>query len=322
MAESSVVVKNGFFDQKIRLRLSNPEYLIEKVNIGKISKSKIELMVEEGTNALIAGMEYQGRPQPYSLIPENFVGKRGEESVVYLYSSKWFDKMSFKFPVDVYTLGIDVLKGAKGKYALNAQANVEIADFKQLVTNYGKTVTREELLGELETKIRAELSSVVKSVASQSYSSDLNSSQFLGKVQGDIENIIREVKRGTSINTLGLIINRSSIKFYLNEMAETKEYIASVTGKINESAEYHLNDDRRKDQNEQRDKERQHEIDMERAGNTRITESTQNINKNINGKEEKKPAQKQEQKKKFCTHCGTKLENPNAKFCSNCGEKL
>ena len=76
MAESSVVVKNGFFDQKIRLRLSNPEYLIEKVNIGKISKSKIELMVEEGTNALIAGMEYQGRPQPYSLIPENFVGKR------------------------------------------------------------------------------------------------------------------------------------------------------------------------------------------------------------------------------------------------------
>ena len=69
---------------------------------------------------------------------ENFVGKRGEESVVYLYSSKWFDKMSFKFPVDVYTLGIDVLKGAKGKYALNAQANVDLtkAFLRNVVVDY------------------------------------------------------------------------------------------------------------------------------------------------------------------------------------------
>lgn len=320
MSESTVKV--GLFDQKIKLSLSNPDYLIEKVSLGKIVKSKIELLIVEGTCALIAGREYTGRNTVYDLYVEDMVAKKGEECIVYLYSNKFFDKLSFKFPVDVYSLEIDVLKGAKGKYALNAQASVEISDHKELVLNYGKTVTRDDLLAELETKVRQELKSTAMAVASSLYSSELTANEFLGKVQGNIDEILREIRRGTSINALGLVVNRSSIKFYVNEMAETKEYIAKVTGKINEGAEYHINDDRRKDQNEAIEKEREHEINLKRAGNTRITESTQTINKNINGKEESHKTEKKEPKKKFCSHCGSKIENDKAKFCANCGEKL
>ena len=322
MAESNVVSKIGFLSQEIRVRLGDSNNLIEKVDLGRIAKGKVSLVVEEGTNALINGRVYAGRTAHYELVPENFVGKKGEACAAYLYSSKFFDKMSFKFPVDVYSLGIDVLDNAVGKYALNAQINVEIADHKELVLNYQRTITREELMAELETKIRAELSSVVKSAANQYYSSSLKSKEFLAKVQEHMEDVVRSIRRGTSIDSLGLIVNKSSINFYLNEMAETKEYIASVTSKINESAEYHLKDDRRRDQNEQIDKERQHEIDKIKAGNTRITETTQNINKNINGKEEPKKSEKKDEKKKFCSNCGAKAEKADAKFCSNCGEKL
>lgn len=317
MSKNTVTV--GLFDQKISLGLSDPNYLIEKVEIGKIVKNKIELLVAEGTCALIGGNEYLGRNQVYNVYLENLVPKKNEECVAYLYSTKFFDKISFKFPVDVYSLGIDVLKGAKGKYALNAQANVEISDYKELVLNYGKTVTREALLGELETKIRAELSGVVKTVASQLYSSELTSTEFLGKVQDEIDTILREIRRGTSINSLGLVVNKSSIKFYMNEMAETKEYIAKITGKINEGAEYHIGDDKRRDENEKLQKEREHEINLKRADHTKIEESTQNITKNINGTES---STKKQETKKFCPNCGTKLTSSNAKFCSNCGTKL
>lgn len=304
----------SLFSQRIKVEL-DPQYVIQKVELGEIKKRNIELFVGEGTNALINNKTY-GSGTTHNLIREEVVGQKGDKAVAYLYSNKFYNTIELGLYAGRFIFGLDELRTAKLEYSVVFYVSVELLDYKELVSNFRKTLTKEEAHDEIKEK----LVSLLSGACSQAVAKFRTDESTTTDVNGKKQEIFKELRQTTSkaISQLGLTLSSvNQIKF--NPTDETEIKIEQIRNSVNENAMDSLNDAKRERENDALQKERQHEIDMTRANNTKITESTQNINKNINGnikEEESKP------QKRFCHKCGKEITQSDAAFCPSCGAKL
>ncbi|MGN0814516.1 MAG: zinc ribbon domain-containing protein [Candidatus Coproplasma sp.] len=319
----------ALFVQNISLRLSDSDYLIEKVTLEALTKENIDLTVAPGTVAYIGGTKYKGKETPYKL-KRSIIGTKNGENVVYLTPDKMFDTVSVRFFGGQYVVSLSQLPTAKAKFAVVGDASVEVSDFKELVKNFNRSMTRSDLVEFIEQNVRGHLSNEVSVAVSQHITPETTEVTLLAALNDVANEVMNSRKTATALINIGLILSARGISMHLNAIEDTDDKIQAVNNALTGKAIASLGNDILDREEREREAERQHEINKIRAGRTDISESTatRNINTNTNTRggnvviNNNAPARGAVQTgKKFCPHCGAKLTG-SGKFCPECGERL
>ena len=303
------------FTQKIQLTL-DPKYVIQRVE-QKITRRNIELYIGEGTVALINNRTYKSG-RPYELIREELINSRGEDAVAYLYTNRFFDTIELGVYAGRFVFGLNELKSAKLDYSVVFYLSIELLDYKDLVSNFRKTLTKEEAHDEIKEKLNELLSGACGSVIAK-FKTDESTTEDLNRKSYEIYQALNDMTLRT-LTQMGLkLASVNQIKF--NPTEETEERIKNIRQSLHDNTIDSLNDVQRQREAEEREKERQHEIEMSRAKNTRITETTKTIYQNINGNVEEE-TEKNKKQKRFCRICGKEVLQEDSVFCPSCGARL
>lgn len=312
----------GLFVQNISLALSSNSYLLEKVSLPKLSKDKIDLTVAPGTVAIIGGVKYKGQAAPYKLT-RGIVGiKNGAEA--YLYSDRPFDGISLNFFGGQHVVSLSSMPAVKSKYSVVGIAAIEVSDYKDLVNYFNRSLTRDELVAEINKTVKPHLSNETISAVSRLISAettDVSLRAMLNDVAGEI---MKSRKTAALLMNMGLLLSARGITFHLNPLDDAEDASKKVhDALLDKAVDDYRNGDARDRQDRQAAAERQHEIDKIRAQNSNINENTEtkNINTNTQGGDITIVEGKKEGSVKFCPECGTKIA-AGAKFCPECGNKL
>ena len=304
----------GLFTQDLELRVENELNIIEKKEID-LKKGNVNFKVVNdyvaiiGTEKLLGGKAYKYSKKAF-----------GDSIIAFVYQNgKNFDNISINFTTGEYTVSLDTLENAKAKYCLNGTLTAEIFNYEKLAKYFNRTVTRDDIVEELQNTVRDSFATEVRAVASKY----ITANSTANSVYLDFDNIKKEIaKRDISaINKLlqmGLDLSSSGIALKLTPVDETETLVDRVNNKINQNALDALDDikdDKLRSQRlEEKEMDQKHEINKIRAEHTTITENYGNISPNENNEEKKEAV-------KYCSNCGAKLKL-DVNFCPVCGKRV
>lgn len=356
-----ISTKVGLFSQDINLSLSSGEYIIEKITIPALKRKNINLMVAPGTVAIINKQTFKGQGVAYKINDVTMGGGKGAELTAYLYPDKMFDNVPITFFGGQHSVKLSVAVSgfARAKFSIVGDAVVELSDYKDLALYFDRTVTKKDVIDEINKNSRVHLTNEVSAVASSYITADTTEIELRGKLNAIASDVINNRKVSAVLMNMGLMVSQRGLSLRLNLLDETEEMVrvlqeALLKAEINELG---------KDEQERADRERQaqrdHEVALIIAQNTTRTEGdhTNTINGNsttpvtINQPapqaqpqpapqaQPQPTAQPQAQPvaqpqpapqaqpqptgsgAKFCRECGTPVK-PGAKHCNECGAKV
>lgn len=307
------------FEQKqpIKLQLSDHNYVIEKVNFGPITKSKVKLFVGEGTVALINGVTYPESPLGYDLNLLEITSKKGEQGIAYLYKKNFFNSISIRRIAGSYDLRINGVDSVRGKYPLIYNAIIELSDYKLLVEDFGRTVTKDELENIIIKDLSNYIQGAFETVANKYITENTTDIEFKAHFD-DIKSEVIKNKEVTSIlMNKGLFLNSKNLNLELGRNSVTEELKDQINKEKLKIGINKLHSEEQQNDILEKDKMRQHEIDRIKAENTKVVENTINIHTNGDIK-----TVDPVKTKSFCHKCGEKITIENALFCPYCGTRL
>lgn len=298
----------SLFTQEIRLGLSNPDYVIEKVDFNKFEKANVEFTIASGTIAYINGIAYKsGNVVKFS--------KNELESIRTVYLSSSTSDLEINIPKffgGSYNLAISFSPTARGEFALVGDTTIRVDDYSSMIRKYQKTMTKGELEKQVSNEFRKHILSEISSIVNKYKTNSITEADLGALIPKIIEDFKYNTERSSKkeIEELGVYVTKITLK--INVLEETEHKINKLREELEKKAVREINEDVRLEE----EKKRQHEIELEKAKNTKITERKEEINKTINGKEET------EELKKFCSNCGKKIVVEDANFCAYCGKEL
>ena len=314
----------GLFVQEIVLRLSDNKNVIEKVELPKLTKEKIDLIVTPGTIAYVGGVKYKGQERPHQIL-RSMIGVKNVVTEAFLFPDKNFDSLMVSFFGGQHVVSVSSLPSAKAKFSIVGTASVEIADYQELANHYNRTMTRESLVDDINKTVRAHLSDEVSVAASKYITAETTEITLRSALNDIAKEVISSRKTASALMNLGLILSARGISMHINPIEDTENILNSINSALADKAISSLDNDKLEREDRERSAERQHEIDLIRANRTDITENTNNINNNGNGGNvtinNNGSGEGVATGKKFCPNCGAKLTG-SGKFCPECGEKL
>ncbi len=313
----------GLFVQNISLRMSDKGYLIEKVELPQLNKGKIDLVVAPGTIAYVGGVKYKGSKAPYKITRE-VVGAKKSSTDAYLVADKPFESISVQFFGGQHVVSISSLPTAKAKFSIVGTANVEVSEYKDLAAYFGRSITRDDLVAEINANFRAHLTNEVSAAASRYITADTTEVSLNVALDNVANDVMKSRKTVSMLVNMGLILSARGISMHLNALDGTDDKLRLINDALTCKALSSLDDDMLDRQERELAAARQHEIDLIRAQRTDINESTEtkNINTNTsgNGKVVINPPAGANNKH-YCPNCGAEVA-AKAKFCPDCGQKL
>ncbi len=332
---TAVQEKTTLFGQEFTVGLTNSAYLIEKVTLPPIKKKNITFRVQEGTIALVGGQKYKGQNIAYQLSSFNFTDGKKNTCDIYLYPDKPFESITVSFFGGQHeiTLSAAISKFARAKFAIVGSASIEIGDFKDLAKFFGRTITKEELVDEINKNYRAHLTNEVSSTACKYITretTEIELQQHLNDIAADV---MRNSKKTASLlMNMGLMMSHRGISMHLNPVEGADEQFRLLNEALMKKEMESFDQDKLDREERERAAQRQHEIDRIRAENTTREETDQHKSYSNNGPA---PVTVNESTTKrgdgsrsgartggkFCTECGAEIKG-NGKFCANCGARL
>lgn len=317
----------GLFVENLTLKLSNPDFVIEKVTLPPISKGKVDLLVVPGTVAIVGGTKYKGQEVPHKLTRE-IVGSKQTGVDVYLFPDKMFDSVSVSFFGGQHIVSISSLPTAKAKFSIVGTASLEVADYAELANHFKRSMTRDELVQEINSSVRSHLSNEVSSIASRYITPETTEVTLRAALDSVSTDVMKSRKTAAMLMNMGLILSARGLTMRLNSLDDADDKFRIINDALTDKAIASLNDDLLDRADRQEQAKRQHEVDIIRAQRTNIDESTstetRNINTNSNGGNVTivnggvggaTPF------RRFCPECGNQLVQ-DAKFCPFCGKRL
>ena len=316
----------GLFTQEITVGLSNAAYVIEKVTLPQIKKSNVDFTVQPGTVALVGKQKFKGQSAPYKLLASAF-GEKNACCDVFLYPDKQFDNITINFFGGQHEICLSALQMAKAKFAIVGSASIEIGDYKDLAAYFNRSVTKQDVVDEVNKNYRVHLTNEVSAAASKYITpetTEVRLQALLNTIASDV--MANSRKTSSMLFNMGLLISQRGVSMHLNALDDADEKFKILNDALIKNALESLDKDKLDREERERQAERQHEIDQIRAENTTREESdaTKTINTNTNGKAPVviKEGGEAKAKKRFCTECGKELTSASGKFCPNCGAKV
>ena len=310
----------GLFTQEITLELSNPSYVIEKIDIA-LKKSKINLYVKKGTTAYVGGTCYKGSASLYEIDAEMMGGRKKDTITAYLCPDKTFDTVSIKFFAGKHKCSISYKPDAKADFSILGEVEVMINDYSFLCEAIDKTITKDELIELINNDYRKLLGDEISQAADRFITQETTENDLNASLNKIVKDVFSNGRRAASqFQKMGLIIMPGSINLTVEPFEDADEMIANILNKINQRAlDSFDEEEKEKEYQPKKEKlqaERDHEINIERAKHTTITEQKTDINKNGDGN----VVIEQQSSDKFCIKCGKKIAR-DAAFCPSCGAK-
>ena len=317
----------GLMVQNITLGLSEGNYLVEQVEIPPIVKGKVNVTVLPGTIALLGGVKYKGQEIPYQLIRE-VVGNKKNATTAYLLPDKLMDNISVSFFGGQHMVSLSSLPTAKAKFSIVGTATVEVADFKELANYFKRSMTKEELVEEINKNLRGHLTNEV-SVAASKYITPTTTEVTLRAALDDVaREVISSKKTASALMNMGLILSARGLSMHINALDDAEDKIKLINDALTDKAIANLDNDLLDRAADELERARNHDVNMALAKNTTTRNNNNNdtITTNNNGnapvvinKGGTQP--KQQGGKNFCPNCGNKITG-NGRFCPNCGQQL
>ena len=325
----TAISKVGLMTQEITLGLSEGNYLVEQVEIPPVVKEKVNVTVLPGTVALLGGVKYKGQEMPYKLIRE-VVGNKKAATTAYLVPDKLVDSISVSFFGGQHMVAISSLPSAKAKFSIVGTATVEVSDFKELANYFKRSMTKEELVAEINTSLRGHLSNEV-SVAASKYITPSTTEVTLRAALDDVaREVISSKKTASAMMAMGLILSARGISMHINALDDAEDKIKLINDALTDKAIANLDNDLLDRAADELAAARKHDVDMTLARNTttRNTNNNDTITTNkygnapvvINKGDKQDKHQGGNAQKSYCINCGAKIPG-NAKFCPSCGQK-
>jgi len=310
----------GLFTQEIILELSDPSYVIEKVDV-ELKKTKINLYVKKGTTAYIGSSCYKGKASAYEIDAEMLGGRKKDSVTAFLCPDKLLDTISIKFFAGKHKCSISYLPNALADFSILGEVDVIIDDYALLAENINETTTKDELVELVNKNYRQLLGNEISQAADRIITKETTENDLSASLGKIVKEVFTSGRRAANqFQNMGLIIMPGSISLTVEPFEDADAMIAEILKKINERA-FNSFDDEEKEKEYQRKKEelqaeREHEINMERAKHTTISEQKTDINKSGDGN----VTISQVSSDKFCIKCGKKISR-EAAFCPSCGAK-
>jgi rubrerythrin len=313
--------------QNLALGLSEGNYLVEQVEIPPIVNGNVNVTVLPGTIALIGGVKYKGQEMPYKLVRE-VVGNKKNATTAYLLPDKLMDNISVAFFGGQHVVSISSLPTAKAKFSIVGNATVEVADFKELANYFKRSMTKEELVAEINANLRGHLTNEV-SVAASKYITHTTTEVTLRAALDDVaREVISSKKTASALMNMGLILSARGLSMHINALDDAEDKIKLINDALADKAIANLDNDLLDRAADELERARNHDVNMALAKNTTTRNNNNNdtITTNNNGnapvvinKGGNQP--KPQGGKNFCPNCGAKITG-NGRFCPNCGQQL
>ena len=190
--------KVGLFSQDITLGISGSEYLVEEVELPPIARDRVNVTVLPGTVAVLAGVKYKGQQFPYKLT-RAIVGNKKNATTVFLMPDKMMDNISISFFGGQHVVSLSSMPTAKAKFSIVGNALVEVADHKELANYFKRSMTREELVAEINASMRGHLSNEVSVAASKYITPDTTEITLRAALDDVAKEVISSRKTATSL---------------------------------------------------------------------------------------------------------------------------
>lgn len=317
----------GLTTQNLTLGLSEGNYLVEQVEIPPIKKEKVNVTVLPGTIALIGGVKYKGQEMPYKLVRE-VVGNKKNATTAYLLPDKLMDSISVPFFGGQHVVSISSLPSAKAKFSIVGTATVEVADFKELANYFKRSMTKEELVAEINANLRGHLTNEVSMAASKYITPTTTEVTLRAALDEVAKAVISSKKTASALMNMGLILSARGLSMHINALDDAEDKIKLINDALADKAIANLDNDLLDRAADELERARNHDVNMVLAKNTTTRNNNNNdtITTNNNGnapvvinKGGNQP--KQQGGKNFCPNCGNKITG-NGRFCPNCGQQL
>ena len=317
--------KVGLITQEIILGLSDSNILVEQVEMPPISRDRVNIIVLPGTVAVIGGVKYKGQELPYKLT-RAVVGNKRTATTIYLLPDKLMDNITVTFFGGQHMVSISSLPFAKAKFSIVGTATVEVADFKALANYFKRSITKEQLVAEINATLRGHLSNEV-SVAASKYITNETTEVTLRSALNDVaKDVISSKKTASALMNMGLALSARGISMHINALDDAEDKIKLINDALADKAIAGLNNDLLDRMADELAASRKHDIDMLLAKNTSTRNSNDTVTTNtttnstgpivINNIQDDSSI-----KKNYCMVCGAKIP-AEAGFCPSCGRKL
>lgn len=321
------ISKIGLLSQDITLGLSDGDYLVEQVELPAIARDKVNVTVLPGTVAILGGVKYKGSEIPYKLT-RAIVGSKGSAITAYLVPDKLVDSITVSFFGGQHMVSLSSLPTAKAKFSIVGSATVEVSDFKELAKYFKRSMTKDELVEEINATLRPHLSNEVQTAASQFITSDTTEVTLRAALNDVAKAVISSKKTASALMNMGLMLSARGISMHLNALDDTEDKIKLINDALTDKAIASLDNDLLDRAADDLAAARKHELDMALAGNTTTRNTNTNVSTNgggnvvINNNGKNDMDDDKNDKGSFCPHCGKKVSGSGVKFCAHCGKKL
>ena len=321
--------KVGLLSQDIILGLSDSTFLVEQVEVPPIVRERVNVTVKPGTVAVLGGVKYRGQMLPYKLT-RAVVASKGSSSTVYLLPDKMMDSITVVFFGGQHVVSISSLPSAKAKFSIVGSATVEIADVKELANYFKRSITKEDLVADINNNLRGHLSNEVSMAASKYITPETTEVTLRAALNDVAREVISSKKTASALMNMGLILSARGISMHINALEDAEDKIKLINDLLTDKAISSLDDDLLDRASDALAASRKHELDMTLAKNT----TTRNINTNsnntvtTNGNAPVADASKKNAKaadeptQRFCMNCGAGIPDSTANFCPKCGKRL
>ena len=320
----------GLFTQDIKVGLSKNDYVVEKITLPVIKKKNIDLFVAPGTIALINKQTFKGQGTPYKINDVALGAGKGIELEAFLYPDKMFDSIAVTFFGGQHsvTLSSAISGFARAKFSIVGSATIELADYKDLANFFNRSVTKQDIIDEVNKTCRVHLTNEVSSAASAYITEGTTEIDLQSKLNAIASDVMQSRKAASVFMQMGLMISQRGISMHINALDEADEMFKLLNEALLKREMEGFDKDKLEREERERQAQRDHEINLIRAQNTTRQENDANTNTTItnNGSApvnvNTNPAPTANSNaKKYCGECGAELK-AGAKFCNNCGAKV
>lgn len=306
----------GLFSQDIKVGLSNNAYVVEKVTTPPINKSKVDFYVAPGTVACVGKVKLKGMAAPYQMSMSDFTSVKNGTCDIFLYPDKMFDNISVNFFGGQHEVSLSAMPTAKAKFSIVGTATIELSDYADLAAYFNRTITKQDVVDEINKNYRTHLTNEVSGVASKYITPETTEVTLQASLNSIIADVMSNSRKTSSVLfSMGLAISQRGISMHLNALDDADEKFKLLNDALMKNAIDALDPDKQYQRDAEREREaRQFEIDKIKAQNTTVIkdESPRREPTVVGGATT--PASVA-----FCTECGAKITSLQTKFCPNCG---
>ncbi|MBO5287501.1 MAG: zinc ribbon domain-containing protein [Clostridia bacterium] len=307
----------GLFSQDIKVGLSNGSYVVEKVTTPPINKSNVELYVAPGTVACIGRIKLKGMAAPYKMSMSDFTSVKNGTCDIFLYPDKMFDNISVQFFGGQHEVSLSAMPTAKAKFSIVGTATIELSDYLDLATYFNRTITKQDVVDEINKNYRTHLTNEVSAVASKYITPETTEVTLQASLNQIVEDVMSNSRKTTSVLfSMGLAISQRGISMHLNALDDADEKFKLLNEALMKSAIDALDPEKQHQRETEKEREaRQFELDKIKAQNTTIIkDESPRREPTVTAGGTSTPSSVV-----FCTECGAKITSLQTKFCPNCG---